>query len=600
MKRLLTTIILCVAVAAAAAQEIINISPSEGDMTLKIREAIDSAESDDIKIILEKGNYFCRPEYAFEKYCAVTNHGNGSKKILFPMIGYKSVEIVGNGAYFTFHGQMMPFLFEDCESVKVSGVTVNWDIPFTFLGEVIAVNPQEGWRELKPRCDGFSWELKGDKINFPNIDGFNYTCLGSTLPFDKETKRVVAGAIDTYSNPTRVEKLPNGNLRFYEKSRYYPPIGSLLSSKGDRDHDRYAPAFEVKACKNIELSEITIHHALGMGFLFEKSENITLRDSKIVLEEGSQRVISSTADATHFANCKGDILIEGCRFENMLDDGTNVHGTYVVVDEVIDPKTVRVELKHFEQLGFVFTEAGDEMWFVRYPDPTRLDQVNIVARATILNERYTEIEFVENLPEGLQEGDLLENKTWNPTFTMRGCTIQNHRARNIVLKTPLKTVIEGNYFSGMMSSVLFRGESHFWYESGAVEDVLIQNNTFHNVADCGTKHAVLYITPLLGKSFDSTVAYDKNIRFVNNTIDTSNPKIVWADRVDGLVIEGNRININSDINPSFPDEPTFDLVNSRNVAIVGNEYINGDKEAVIKADETSKSTLNVKKNKNIK
>ena len=37
----------------------------------------------------------------------------------------------------------------------------------------------------------------------------------------------------------------------------------------------------------------------------------------------TQRVISTTADATHFVNCKGDILIENCRFENMLDDGTN-------------------------------------------------------------------------------------------------------------------------------------------------------------------------------------------------------------------------------------------------------------------------------------
>ncbi len=590
----------CVVVAAATAQEVIKISPSEGDMTLKIREAISSAESDEVKIVLEEGDYFCRPEYAFEKYCAVTNHGNGSKKILFPMVGYKYVEIEGNGARFMFHGQIMPFLFEGCEAVRVSGVTINWDIPYTFLGEVVAVNPEEGWRELKPRTDGFSWELKGNEIKFPNIDGFNYECLGSTLPFDKQTKRVVAGAIDFYSNPTRVEQLPNGNLKFYEKLRYYPPVGSLLSSKGDRDHDRYAPAFEVKDCENIELSEITIHHALGMGFLFEKSSNITLRNSNIVLEEGSPRVISSTADATHFANCKGDILIEGCRFENMLDDGTNVHGTYVVVDEVLDSKSVRVELKHFEQLGFEFTEPGDEMWFVRYPDPTRLEQINHVAKVTTLNERYSNIEFEEALPDGLQKGDLLENKTWNPIFTMRGCTIQNHRARNVVLKTPLKTVIEDNDFSGMMSSILFRGESHFWYESGAVEDVLIQNNRFHNVADCGTKHAVLYITPLLGKEFDKSITYDKNIRFINNMIDTSNPKIVWADRVDGLIIEGNTININSDINPSFPDEPTFDLVNSRNVKIVGNEYANDNNEAIIKADERSKSTLNVKGNKNIK
>ena len=30
----------------------------------------------------------------------------------------------------------------------------------------------------------------------------------------------------------------------------------------------------------------------------------------------------------------------------------------------------------------------------------------------------------------------------------------------------------------MMSAILLRGETRFWFESGAVEDVLIQNNIF--------------------------------------------------------------------------------------------------------------------------
>ena len=33
--------------------------------------------------------------------------------------------------------------------------------------------------------------------------------------------------------------MKNGNLRIYEKLNYYPPVGALLSSKGDREHDRY-------------------------------------------------------------------------------------------------------------------------------------------------------------------------------------------------------------------------------------------------------------------------------------------------------------------------------------------------------------------------
>ena len=273
-KYAVTAISLLFANSFILAQEIINIPLQDGDATWSIRKAIENAKTDDIKIILQKGTYFCKPDYATEKYCAITNHGNGIKKIIFPIKGFKKVELEGNDATILCHGQLFPFLFEECNNVKISGVTVNWDIPFIFLGEVIAINPKEGWREIKPMREGFSWKLEKNKIMFPNIDGFNYSILGSTLPFDKTTKKVVTGAQDMHSDPTKVIELPNGNLRIYEKQKYYPPIGSLLSSKGDREKDRYAPAFDFKECQNININNVTVHHALGMAYLFERSEDI--------------------------------------------------------------------------------------------------------------------------------------------------------------------------------------------------------------------------------------------------------------------------------------------------------------------------------------
>lgn len=573
------------------AQEIIHISLCNGeDATYKIRESIMKSQSDQIKIIFEKGIYYCFPDYAIEKYCTISNHGNGTKKILFFLENYKSIEIIGNGATLLFHGQMMPFLLENCHSVKIKGLTIDWDIPFTFLGEVINVNSKEGWREIKPFKEGFSWNLEKGHIKFPCVDGFSYTCLGSTLPFEKKTKRVVHGAIDIDSEPSKVERMQNGNLRIYEKLNYYPPVGSLLSSKGDREHDRYAPAFDFKECQDISLDSITIHHALGMGFLFERSETIRILSSRIVLPEHTQRVVSTTADATHFANCKGDILIENCLFENMLDDGANVHGTYVEVDKVIDNNTVRVSLKHFEQSGFKFAGKGDDIWFILHPSPQR-GEINTVNNVFTVNERFIELSFTKPLPKGLKQGDILENKTWNPTFTMRGCTIRNHRARSVILKTPLKTVIENNYFSSMMSAIQLRGETLFWFESGAVKDVLIQNNIFENCADCGTRHSVLYITPRLGKQFDQTQTYDHNIRFINNTINSFNPRVIWADRTDGLLVKGNRIIHNTEKEPAFPHDPVYELKNCRNIRIESNQYSGKEPFCLLKADTASQKTL---------
>lgn len=598
-KYAVTAISLLFANSFILAQEIINIPLQDGDATWSIRKAIENAKTDDIKINLQKGTYFCKPDYATEKYCAITNHGNGIKKIIFPIKGFKKVELEGNGATILCHGQLFPFLFEECNNVKISGVTVNWDIPFTFIGEVIAINPKEGWREIKPMREGFSWKLEKNKIMFPNIDGFNYSILGSTLPFDKTTKKVVTGAQDMHSDPTKVIELPNGNLRIYEKQKYYPPIGSLLSSKGDREKDRYAPAFDFKECQNININNVTVHHALGMAYLFERSEDIKVLNSKVVLPPNTNRVISSTADATHFANCKGDILIEGCRFENMLDDGTNVHGTYVEVNKIIDSRTIRVKLKHFEQLGFKFAAPGDEMWFIKYPSPARAE-TNKVTNVNVLNETYMDLTFEKNIPTELKIGDIVENKTWNPTFTVRGCTIRNHRARNLILKTPLKTVIEDNNLSSMMSAILFRGETFFWFESGAVNDVTIRNNKFKNYADCGKPHAAIYITPRLSENFDQTECYDKNIQIINNEIDGFNPRAVWADRAENLIIKDNKINLNDEERAPFPDAPVFQLENCKNIIIEDNTHTGLKPAKVLQADKKSRETLILKGNKNLK
>lgn len=595
---ILAMMVLLVSLGRANAADPIFIKPIADDMTPLVRQILEESEEDDIELVFEKGTYKFLPDYAVGKYLTITNHGNGYKKIIFDFSKFKSVKVRGNGAEFIFHGQSMPFFFEGCEMVVVSDLVIDWDIPFTFLGEVIAVNEEEGWRDIKPFTEGFSWKIRKGKIEFPDIDGFSYLELGSTLAFDAKEKRPVHGAWDVESSPSMVEKRPNGVLRIHETLRYYPPVGALLSSKGDREHDRYSPAFEFKSSANIELSGIVIHHALGMGFLFERSENIKIINSGIYLREGTNRVISTTADATHFANCKGAILIENCRFENMLDDGTNVHGTYVEVDQVIDSRTVRIKLMHFEQMGFPFAEAADEVWFIQQPSPAR-GETATVNKVTLVNERYADLSFESEVPAGLKAGDILENKTWNPEFTMRGCTIRNHRARNVVLKTPLKTIIEDNYFSSMMSSIFFRGETFFWYESGAVQDVLIQNNTFDYCAYSGSEHAVLNITPRLGKTFDDVTIYDRNIRFENNTIRTFDNKIVSADRVGGLVIKDNKITKIDQAPQLHPDAPLFEFKNCTDILLQGNTYI-GEYKTAVAADETSSKTLVIKKNKGFK
>lgn len=583
---------------SAKALETIHIKYSKNDITSTVREAINCAKTKEIKIVFEKGIYNFLTEYAHTRFSYITNHGNGYKNVAFRFDGFNAIEIDGNGSEFIFHGRFAPFQFENCKNINLKNITIDWDIPYIFQARVLSTNKKEGYMDVKPLVDGYSWKFKDDKITFPNINEFNFHELGHTHCFNPKTKSTFYGSFGLHLNPKKVEKLGKGVFRFYERLRKFPPVGSIVAAKGGKYLNRYAPAFQTQECKNVVFDKVIIHHALGMGFLFERTEDIKIINSGVYTRDGSDRYISSTADATHFANCKGDILVENCRIEGMLDDGTNVHGTYVKVDEVVDQYSVRVALHHFEQKGFKFADKGDEVWFIQKPSPAR-GVVNEVVKSAFINDTYSVLTFKNKIPVNLSKGDVLENKTWNPVFTMRNCRITKHRARNAMIKTPHKIIIEDNYFSSDMASIGLRGETFKWYESGAVEDVIIRNNTFVDCAHGGTDHPVLWVSPNLDRKFDQTEIYDRNILFENNTIETFNNRIVWADRLDNLTFKNNTIKYIKTSKNQNTKAPLFDIINSKNICITGNKiegFINVD---FVKTDKSSKKTLKVKNNKGL-
>ena len=102
------------------------------DATFAVYDALRQCKQTNAeKLIIPKDIYNFYPDMAYEKYCMISNNDNGAKRIAFPLINFENLEIDANGSEFIFHGQVMPFLFEDCKNVKVSNLVIDWDIPFT-------------------------------------------------------------------------------------------------------------------------------------------------------------------------------------------------------------------------------------------------------------------------------------------------------------------------------------------------------------------------------------------------------------------------------------------------------------------------------------
>ena len=121
---------------------------------------------------------------------------------------------------------------------------------------------------------------------------------------------------------------------------------------------RYNPGFTLADCRGVAIRDVNLYHCGGMGVIAQRSRDIELRKLVIVPSPGKGRMISITADATHYVNCGGYIRMIDCTFENQKDDATNIHGLYMAVEKVGGPDKLLLRWRNSGQYGVDFIVPG--------------------------------------------------------------------------------------------------------------------------------------------------------------------------------------------------------------------------------------------------
>lgn len=597
IKSIILPFVLClVSTVCSAGMRTVNISDYSGDYggdcTRAVAAIFEEFPQGGVKIVFPKGEYHFYSRYAKGKYHAVTNHDNGYKYFAFPIEGMKNVEIDGQGSDFIFHGVMTPFLVDHSANVVLKDFSIDWEEPFYIQGTVMESDAVS--KSMKIKFSDFSeMDMEGNRIVLTNNENTMYF-LGETMVFDPKTNAVAYNASDyIFGGPSSrtpvCRKLGDWTYEIKGAFAKRPaPEGLVYVFKGPNASNRLAPAIHVCGSSDFRASSINIYHAGGMGVIAEKSRDIHLDAVNVCLREGSGRMVTTTADATHFCNCAGQLVIENCLFENMLDDASNIHGTYLKVEEVLDGRTVLAKLSHHQQFDYDFAEKGDVIRIV--DSNTLLPKKELkITGCRKLNNIYTVVTFSRELEGAVQPGDGLENISWYPDVIFRNNVVRNNRARSILISSGRKVLVEGNSFSSMMASVLFEGDLDHWHESGAVSDVTIRNNVFLDSCYGGRKASLIWINPHL-RTVPKGGFYESGIVIENNEFRSFDRSVLNAFSVDGLVFRNNSITPSGTYKPFFPDMPEINIRHCRNVSISGNVH-NGDAPAEVVVDKPGDSSV---------
>ena len=565
----------------AGAAEVLNIAafgakPDGSDTTPSVRAALEKMRQGNVdKLVFPPGRYDFWPDHAEEKYLFISNNDEGLKRIAFMLTGVKDVEIDGGGATFVFHGRMMPFLIENSQGVTLKNFSFDFSRPFQSEGRVLAVTPGSVDLEFS---DEFPYTIRngvlvftdGQKLSGPQTTVTSGEVLydyGSLLAFDPVKRETAFMAKDRYGLGSGVGAQEIG------PHQVRVTLDKVSAKEGDilvfSPKTREFPGVVISDSAGVRLWGVTIHNSCGMGVIAQRSADIFLKQVRVTPPRGGKRIVSTTADATHFVNCRGKIEMEDCVFEQQKDDATNIHGLYARIMRILAPNRFEVRLMHPQQAGVDFVKAGTRL------ELTQGASMKTLGHATVktlqrLNKESTIVETEQPLLADVKPGDCVAYADANTAEVLiKNCTLRGNRARGILLGSRGRMVIEGNTFHVPGAAILFEGDARFWFEQSGVRDVVIRGNTFDNCNYGVWGQACIDVKSGIADEFKPTTRYNRNITIEDNLFRVFSPlPLLCVYSVDGLTFRSNRLQRTQDYPAgAAKPEPMFDITDSDNVKV---------------------------------
>jgi hypothetical protein len=389
-----------------------------------------------------------------------------------PMINLRSLKnltVDGQGALIRFYNFRNGIQIAGSENILIENLKVEWGIPLVFPGILRKDSQKRTLLQLT------------DSEHYP-VDSKNPPKITVIVDFDFQNRAYVRHkpAVElSFMREHDSAKKPK-YLGFYENLPTYvlPGHRRFPENLPVVGMTRYASSafFVTGKSHNVTFYKDTVYSSPSIGFMFNGAGG-GLRVSSCTVERNpgnSFQLISTVADASHFGNTGGQIILENNEFNFMGDDGTNIYGTYFPVIRPVSPRAVEVSKKNY-------FEIGDK---IRFLNPSNLETLgNSEIENVVSCERGNclTLSFKQDIPPPVKDGTFLANLSkQSADFLVRGNTIHDNRGRGLLLETA-RGLVEKNTIANVSMGGIWLGSDARVFNTGpAAENVIVRENTISN------------------------------------------------------------------------------------------------------------------------
>jgi hypothetical protein len=523
-------------------------------------------------LIFPKGRYDFWPHHSIEKnYYESNTDVSLPRRCAILIEKFNGLTVEANGSEFIYHDRMQPFTIDNSQNIAIRNVNIDWDIPLTAQAQVAAVTDE--YIDLAINHLESPYIIENNKLVFVG-EGWKSKWDG-TMEFEKETRLIVPqtgddGCLGRNEQKYQARELKPGLVRLQNRFQRKPAVGNYLVLRHSaRDH---AGTFIFES-DSVSMENVNLYHCAGLGILCQYSGNLSFHNVNCVPNAAKNRILSGHDDGMHFSNCRGKLTIVRCRFQGLMDDPINVHGTSVKILEKTGERQLVCKFMHPQSGGFTWAREGDRIGFIDRENMST-NGAGVASSFKARNPEVFELNFQDPLPDFVSAGRALENLTWTPDVEIKDNFFASSRARGVLITTPGKVEIEGNIFESSGSAILISGDANGWYESGAVKDVLIRGNTFND--PCMTSpyqfvEGIISIYPVIPK-LDPAKPFHRNIRIEENTFHPFDFPVLYAKSVEGLTFTNNKLIRSSRFQPWHKRKWMLTFEACRKVQVSGNTF----------------------------
>lgn len=494
----------------------------------------------------------------------------GQKKIVIPPGSYRIAKrikfskladfaIEGAGVTLVFPPEEVGFSFSGCSRLIIKGITIDCN-PLPFTQATITKVTDDG------AC--FEFEVHAGYPALTSNRSYRQSFLfdPKTLRWRLESPDLNHRTLEVL-DPThgRVTMIPQDDIPGLRDIR----AGDFVAFKAPA-----SAAFVLIGCDDVRLEDVTVFTAGGGVIARCCTGPVSLK--RCAIKRGPkpagaaiERLFSTTADGFNIAYSRKGVVMEDCDFSFMGDDSVNLHGCFVGVAAVEDGgKTVwvgRTGNTEFMQA----IRSGDALRILDASSFAVKSEANIVTcdvptppdelKAQVMTEWKLPpettlflVRFQLDKPVTAGAGDCIEVPAIAcPGFVFRNNYFHDHRARGLRLGAS-DGIIENNRFERIKAAAITFGphieSGGKWHEGGWVQNVTVRSNTLRDL--CFTDrifggHSVSAGAIVVQASWNYRAApyapENRNIRILDNTIDTVGGAGVLVTSGNGVEINGNRI-----------------------------------------------------------